>query len=119
MPCILLVIMSALIGLLPAATIWQEADGVLIMEAERGTPQSDSNWELVTDYPDYRGTGFIRWGGKNHYRDQDHGILSYTFRVANPGVYHMSFRAQAKGPDYGLRNDEGNDCWVQRTIDSD
>ncbi|MFW5859636.1 MAG: malectin domain-containing carbohydrate-binding protein [Planctomycetota bacterium] len=102
----------------PAETVWQESGGVLIMEAEKGTAVNTPTWDVVTDYDGYKGTGFIRWEGSNKYNNNSYGRLSYTFDIVTPGTYHVRFRAQAKGPDYGKRNDECNDCWIQKSIGS-
>ncbi len=118
-PIRIIAIIAVTIAACAAETVWQENGGVLIMEAERGTPVDPSDaWVVATDYDDYRGDGFLRWEGGDKYNSNGHGRMHYTFVIDTPGTYHFRMRAQAKGPDFGLRRDEGNDCWVQRSVGS-
>lgn len=97
---------------------WVERDGVLIIEAEDGVAETADTWALRTDVSDYRGSGFIRWMGSNHFNNKTHGILAYTLKINTPGDYFLRLRAFHDPVAHGTTTDQENDCWTNLKLNS-
>lgn len=95
-----------------------EENGILVMEAEKGVPESTDTWETVTDVADYRGDGFIRWEGSNFYSNTTHGILAYRFKITNGGNYYLRLRSFHDPAQHGEEGDKENDCWTNYELNS-
>lgn len=102
----------------PGTVEWVESGGVLIIEAEDGTPESSDTWSVRTDVSDYRGSGFIRWMGSNFFNNKTHGIMAYTIKINNPGDYYLRFRAFHDPIAHGTTIDQENDCWTNFKLNS-
>lgn len=98
--------------------VWLERDGLLVMEAEKGTPETGDTWELRTDVEDFVGEGFIRWEGPDYLNDKSHGILLYRFVITTPGRYRLFLRSFHDPEPRGKRPDEENDCWTNSVLGS-
>ncbi len=95
---------------------WEESDGVIVVEAEKGVAETSDTWAVRTDYSDYYGTAFIRWEGNEYLHDKTHGVLVYKIKINNPGTYHMVLRSLHDPDVRGNRSDEENDCWTNTHI---
>jgi len=95
-----------------AALLWIEGDGVVVMEAEKGTPETNEHWAVRTDVADYRGDGFIRWEGEDYLKNDTHGRLAYRFYLQEGGTYGMRLISFHDPASRGKRADEENDCWT-------
>lgn len=115
---VLVLVATAATASATTGPVWIEKDGVIVMEAEKGTPESSDTWDVRTDVPDYRGDGFIRWMNSNHFSDQTHGVLSYRILVTNPGDYRFRWRAFHDPAAHGARGDQENDCWTNYKVNS-
>ena len=86
-----------------------EDNGLLVMEMESQTPVDD--WELQTDIAGFTGNGFFRWEGPNLFGNPGaQGVMSYPFRIENPGTYQMRFRNHRDGD---VAFDAENDVWAK------
>ena len=88
--------------------LFQEQNGLLVMEAESVLP--NDSWSLRNDITDALGSGYYEWkhGDNNQGIDPaGSGILTYTFEISQPGSYRFLLRSSS--PD----NTEHNDVWVR------
>jgi len=99
-------------------TVWLERDGLVVMEAEKGTPESSDRWSVRTDVGDYQGDGFIRWEGPDYLSNKTHGVMVYRFRITNPGTYRLFLRSFHDAASHNKRPDEENDCWTNTALNS-
>lgn len=93
-------------------TMFVEEDGLVVMEAERGIPQTDDQWDVETAVSDYRGDGYIRWNGPNYFGDRSHGVLTYPIRITKAGTYHLRLRSFHDPESEGETRDQQNDAWT-------
>lgn len=97
---------------------WLEVNGLLVMEAEKGTPESADTWEVRSDVNDFVGDGFIRWEGPDYLSNRSHGVMVYRFIISTPGRYRLFLRSFHDPASRGKRNDEENDCWTNMELNS-
>ena len=93
---------------LTSCTLFEEQEGLLVMEAESVFP-TDS-WSLRNDINDATGNGYYEW--KHGDTDQGidaagGGVLTYSFTITSTGSYRFLLRSSS--PD----NTEHNDVWVR------
>lgn len=98
------------------AVRWLESDGALVIEAESATLAE--GWVLDTETPGFSGTGYLRWNGENHFRRQDAGVgtLSFRFTVESAGNYQLFLRSRIT---VGESTTEHNDSWARLVGGSD
>jgi hypothetical protein len=84
-----------------------EQNGLLIMEIE-SQPASEG-WTSETAYANYTGTEYYTWTGPNYFNEKGHGMLTYQFKINNPGKYRFKMRTRNGGP----LNTHNNDVWVR------
>lgn len=91
-----------------ACTLFEERDGLLVMEAESVFP-TDS-WSLRNDINGALGEGYYEWKHGDNDQGIDpagSGILTYTFDISMEGSYRFLLRSSS--PD----NTEHNDVWAR------
>ena len=84
-----------------------EQNGLLVMEIENAP--ATLGWTPETAYPNYTGTEYYTWTGPNYFHEKGHGMLTYQFKINNPGKYRFKMRTQNGGP----LNTHNNDVWVR------
>lgn len=100
------------------ASTWIEENGILIMEAEKGTPETTDTWTTETSVSDYRGDGYLIWNNQNYFSDMTHGIVAYRIFINNPGSYKLRLRAFHDPASHGQTPDQENDCWTNYETDN-
>ncbi len=60
------------------------APGGIRVEAESAFADG---WELATARPGFSGTGYLRWTASGQGRKPGEGVLTYSFRITEPGQY--------------------------------
>jgi len=83
--------------------VFQEVDGLLIMEAESVPVQEP--WKLENTVEDHTGTGYFRFDGNTPQGAGPLGYTSYSFNIQNAGTYNMMLRSYKTNPDNTLSND--------------
>ncbi len=91
----------------PELPIFQEKDGLIVIQVESMPPSS--GWVLETGDSGYTGNGYYEWKGPNHFGNPGNGTITYQINVTNPGVYNFRIRNQHDHPDHT----EENDVWVR------
>ena len=91
------------------ASVFEEVDGKIVIEAE-SVPLTD-DWILETTEPGFSGSGYIRWMPSwiHKISHQHQGVLTYKLRITNPGKYRMAIRSSHRGAP---ERDKWNDCWT-------
>jgi hypothetical protein len=94
------------------------APGGIRVEAESAFADG---WELATARPGFSGTGYLRWTASGQGRKPGEGVLTYSFRITEPGDYQFLWRSAL--PDPANRPEtpdpDGNDSWVRFTSGAD
>ncbi len=88
--------------------IHQEKDGVLVIEAENTT--LNTNWSKERSVSGFSGTDYIVWKGGNYFHDPGNGILTYKLRISEAGTYRFLYRSKVGA---GSNSTEHNDTWVR------
>jgi len=84
-----------------------EQNGLLVMEIENAP--ATLGWTSETAYANYTGTEYYTWTGPNYFREKGHGMMTYEFKINNPGKYRFKMRTRNGGP----LNTHNNDVWVR------
>ncbi|MGJ8723904.1 MAG: hypothetical protein ACSHYB_05050 [Roseibacillus sp.] len=94
--------------------IFQEVDGKLVIEAESVPLTGD--WILETTQEGHTGEGYIRYMPDyiHAITSQTRSVLTYNFRITNPGKYRLALKHSNKGAP---ERDKWNDCWTLMGID--
>ena len=87
--------------------VFEEADGVVVIEVESCRPQAD--WKPEKDLKGFTGKGYYTWRGGNRFRSPGKGVLVYPVRVAEDGKYHLAIHNRHDFHD----STEENDCWTR------
>lgn len=87
--------------------LFEEVDGVVVIEVESCRPQGD--WKPEKDLKGFTGKGYYTWRGGNLFRTPGKGTLVYPVRVAEDGTYHLAIRNRHDFHD----STEQNDCWTR------
>ncbi|MEL6655504.1 MAG: PKD domain-containing protein [Bacteroidota bacterium] len=95
------------------AAIWEEQDGLLVIEMENN--ELIESWESATTVPEYTGDSYIQWTGDDHYNATGNGVLRYPIQINNPGTYIFDWRV---GVGFGDDSTEHNDSWVKIQADN-
>jgi hypothetical protein len=80
-----------------------ERDGIVVMEAESAS--YDSQWILETKAKGFSGNGYLTWNGENMFEKQGVGTLTFQVFVHNPGVYYLQLHNFHDHPDRTENND--------------
>ncbi|MBT9187581.1 hypothetical protein [Zobellia russellii] len=87
----------------------EEKDGLLIFEAERFNLKGA--WKLGKDSEHASGGAYIYFDGENSYPQVNmDNVLSYTFKITNPGDYTIKWTMRQPNGQRGT--DKGNDIWI-------
>jgi len=107
-----------------AQNVYQEVNGLVVMEAENAD-FSNTNWEfrntnppLYTGTRSHTGSGYLEYRGANAFRNPNDNPLIYTFKIDNPGTYFVLIRGYKNhydeaNPSQPFEEDLNNDCWVK------
>jgi hypothetical protein len=101
---------------LPAAPVFQEKGGVLVMEAE-STSSSLGAWEKKTDVQDYGGECHLEFTGNKPESGPPKSPLKYSFQINKGGTYELAIRCRKRLET--KRDDISNDCYVALKGDFD
>lgn len=120
---------SALISLLAVAplaaqTVFEEQNGLLVIELESAAPLPD-DWVVgpsgspvspnINAGEDATGTGYIVWEGSQFLGTPGNGEIQYFVQINNPGVYVFNWRNQV---GRGTNTTDHNDTWLKIEADS-
>ncbi len=92
----------------PDEFVFEEKDGLLIIEAENATIPAD--WITSNAVADFTGTGYIQWEGDNNFGKTGEGVINYKIRITTPGTYRFQWRSRI---NEGTNSTESNDAWVK------
>lgn len=110
------------------ADVYQEHEGIVVIEAEN----SDSNldlWVERTDIPGYIGNGYIEFTGNKPAFGSAKSPQVFKFKIHKEGLYFLHMRCAREklrvnqsgelDPNADWRGDVANDCWVRLAGDFD
>ncbi|MEN0048198.1 MAG: hypothetical protein AAF806_14145, partial [Bacteroidota bacterium] len=84
--------------------LFEEQDGLLIIEAESVEPHSA--WAIDTTELGFTGSGYIFWTGPQYFNSIPNRKLTYNIKINTPGTYQFSWRVKVgKGSDLSEHND--------------
>jgi hypothetical protein len=85
---------------------------VIAIEAESA---SADGWELAAVKAGFSGEGYLRWTKTGQGRKAGEGVLSYAFRLTQPGNYQFLWRTALPDPKSRPEtpDPDGNDSWVR------
>ncbi|MEM6644657.1 MAG: hypothetical protein AAF730_00240 [Bacteroidota bacterium] len=86
-----------------AAGVFELLDNAVVFEAESRT--LSDGWALESDVPGYSGDGYITWDRPTTTEANNQGLLTYRFRVQNPGTYTVKLRNYHPCEDFTECND--------------
>jgi hypothetical protein len=95
---------------LAAQSVYQESNGVIVMEAER-TQSPLGLWVKRTELAGYRGDGYLEFTGNDHHLGPAMSPLVYHFKVNRTGTYVLDLRCAKIRVNGQL--DLANDCYVR------
>lgn len=113
----LLILAAALIcgvGSSLASQLYQEENGLVIIDAENTTSRLGS-WQRRNSILNYTGTGYLDFTGNDYLSGRPNCPLLYTFRINKPGLYalHLRCARETQVIDGEMRKDVANDCYVR------
>ncbi|GAB4118696.1 MAG: hypothetical protein Tsb0027_12280 [Wenzhouxiangellaceae bacterium] len=92
-----------------------EADNLLVIEMESGTPLP-ANWPLQNGgFPSATGAGYLRYTGSNQFNNPGVDIIEYPIIINNPGTYRLQWRSIVGN---GSDTTEHNDSWLKINADA-
>jgi hypothetical protein len=94
---------AALLLLAQAEAILDEAQGLIVFEAESVPPKGD--WTLETSLAGFTGAGYVTWTGPDLFGAPGKDAAAWTFRVGRPGRYRLRIRNRHDFADSTLQND--------------
>lgn len=97
--------------------IFEEQDGLLVIEMESGNLPANSNWQLGNEPdPDQAGKtiNYLFWNGPESFQNLSNAILSYKIRINTPGTYRLLVRGRI---GLGSERDRHNDFWMHIEAD--
>jgi hypothetical protein len=80
-----------------------EDDGMVIVETEFST--LSNGWKLQDEVQGYSGEGYLTWILPTNTQAQGQGLLSYTFKISQPGKYTVKIRNYHDCEDFTECND--------------
>lgn len=91
----------------PPGKVFQEENGLLVIEVESAPPNGD--WNVETTFPGYTGASYYRWEGPNLFSTPGVDPLTYEINIQNPGHFEFHIHNRHEDPN----PDQDNDCWVR------
>ncbi len=104
-----LVFIALLFSMRVSAAVYQDDNGLVVMEAENLTGAT-SLWLRETSFTPYSGASYIRWSGADQFSNPGTGVISTTIKINNPGTYRIQFRNKV---GHGTSATEANDTWMK------
>ncbi|HBX67559.1 MAG: hypothetical protein CL670_06170 [Balneola sp.] len=80
-----------------------EKEGIVIVEAESTT--LSEGWELQDEVAGFSGEGYLTWMLPTNVEAQNQGLLSYSFKISEPGKYTVKIRNYHDCEDFTECND--------------
>lgn len=105
-----LIALAAVSAPAQAAKVYDEAAGLVVMEAENSASPL-GQWVRSTSLPDYRGSAYLEFTGNTHEGGAPNSPLAYHFRINETGTYILDLRG-AKRLVNG-QSDLANDVYVR------
>ena len=92
------------------ANVFQESNGIVIMEVESEAPTSQ--WSEEQSVGGFKGSGYYVWRGDQFFNPADagRGTIQYRFRINTPGNYEMRWRSYIA---HGNLGSDYNDSWAR------
>lgn len=107
-----------------AQTVFDEIDGLLVIELESAAPLP-TNWVLgpagnptspnINNSGGATGSGYIVWEASQSLGSPGNGEIVFTVMINNPGIYRFQWRNQV---GRGTNTTEHNDTWLKIEADS-
>lgn len=97
--------------------VFEEENGLLVIEMESGNLPADSNWQLGSEPdPDQAGEtiNYLFWAGAESFRDLSNAQISYKIKINTPGTYRLLVRGRI---GMGSERDRHNDFWMHIEAD--
>lgn len=92
------------------AQIYQESDGLVVLEAE-DTSSELGLWEVENSLDTFSGTGYLRFLGNNFQFGPPASPLEYQFTINRPGLYYLHLHCAKETIEE--RTDVANDVFVR------
>ncbi len=89
-------------------TLYEEQDGLLVIEAE--SAETTANWQERTLINGYTGPSYMVWQGEDFFAEPGDEVLTYNFKINNPGTYRFVWRSYST---IGNVVSENNDSWLR------
>lgn len=83
--------------------VFEEKNGIVVFEAE--SIALSEGWSLENTIQGYSGGGYITWTDPNIIEKNGQGLLSYPFKIINPGIYTLKMRNYHSCEDFTECND--------------
>lgn len=90
----------------PGACLYEERDGVVVIEAEH--LELPEGWNTYAD-PEASGNAFIQWDDFEQRLNPGMGSLQIPVRIDEPGLYQVEFRSRVGSTTSTTDN---NDSWI-------
>jgi len=99
----------------PPPTQFQQADGLVIMEAESTGTSDLGQWFATTEVGGYTGNSYLEFDGNSALNGPPGSPLSYTFSVSQSGLHylHMHVARETVNINGEDRTDVANDAYVR------
>lgn len=92
-----------------------EANNLLVIEMESGSPLP-ANWPLQNgSFPAATGSGYLRYTGGNQFNNPGVDVIEYPIIINNPGTYRLQWRSIVGN---GSDTTEHNDSWLKINADA-
>ena len=99
-----------------AESIWEEQDGLLVIEAENGSYDT-TLWKELTEFGEYSGESYIEYTGKSNMKTPVlEESFSYKIKINTPGIYQ--FQWYSRNGKTAEATDAENDSWLMIEADS-
>ncbi len=93
-----------------SAQVYQESDGLVVMEMENTTSVL-SLWQQQTSLSGFTGSGYLQFTGNTFENGPPNSPLEYTFKINQAGLYYLHMHCAKETIDG--RTDVANDCYVR------
>ncbi|WGK64860.1 hypothetical protein [Croceiramulus getboli] len=93
----------------PADFLFEESQGLILVEFEKGAFETDSAWEFIEDEAASDGR-YAVWTGANSFSNPGNGLITYQLDISNPGTYRFIWKSAVTEGDNGT---ESNDSWLR------
>lgn len=88
--------------------VYVEKDGIVKVDFE--SLESFNGWNSVASVSGFEGEGYIVWTGSQYFGAPGTGILKYSIKITNPGIYRFIWRSRITNGNDGT---EHNDSWLR------